>query len=333
MPQDPVDPPLFELDPSLLSAEQQARAEAKRPAALVHALTPEFQGLDESDILTAGFHDLDETEFEDIPEDVVARASAEDLRENLYWRYKRIGRRDEPEVNSMSYPTPEGDYQSVALTPKEYDTLSESLTKLGERVYNRVLARRDEKLSRETGDKNARARGPEDIREANRGAVRAIMSRQAAMEKLLQEKVIPKIELIERFLEMTEGKNVNLARGTRETVSSRFEELRTTVFDDMLDAVAVTRGWSEEMTARAKRVIQKRMYISGELKDRVANFKEMLALAQEYYGCKRALILTKIEDARRYQRGRPEVVADILRIDEIRRREKEAGQLPFDEAE
>jgi len=55
----------------------------------------------------------------------------------------------------------------------------------------------------------------------------------------------------------------------------------------MLDAVAIQRRWTPEMTARARSVIQKRLYISDTPKQRVANFREMLALAQEYYGYKK----------------------------------------------
>jgi hypothetical protein len=300
-------------------SEQSVRTERGRPTALVHILTPEFHGLDQAD-------------FDDIPDEVVARATADELRPSLYWQYVRKGERLKPEVSAFSYRTPEGEYVSVALTPAEYDSASESADKLAQRVFNKVLTQRDEALKKETDDMSARARSDEDIRVAKRGSVRAVMDQQAGMEALLQNGVLPKIDLIEKFIEMTRGNNPNLARGSRQAVSKRFDELRTAVFDDMLDAIALQRGWNGVMTERAKRIIQKRLYMSGHVRERIANFTEMLALAHDYYGYKRALLLTKIEDAKRYQRAHPDVVADIMAIDEERRRTKEAKQLRFEDS-
>jgi hypothetical protein len=320
MTQDTANPPLpFEDEPPLPpEVDVSLRRDLDRPMALVHILTPEFHGFDPGD-------------FADIPDIVVARASAKDLQPSLFWKYVPKGKRQAPEVSAFSYQSAEGEYVSVALTPEEYDSASEGVDKLAQRVFNRVLVQRDVTLRQETGDETARARSEEDLRAAHRGAMRAVMSRQLDMEKLLEESILPKIQLIERFTEMTEGHNFNLARGTKETVSKRFEELRTTVFDDMLDAVALQRNWDEDMATRAKQIIQKRLYISGTVADRVANFKDMLVLAQDYYGYKRALLLTKIQGAKGYQRANPSVVADIMAVDEQRYREKEAKQLRFDD--
>lgn len=323
MPQDPINPSLaFEGDvpPSMQDGSSLTRPESQKPMALVHILTPEFHGFEPE-------------QFDDIPEEVAARASALELQPSLFRPYVRKDKRKEPEVSSFSYRTPDEGLMSVSLTPEEYDTASESVEKLAQRMLSRVLTQRDAALRKETGSESARARSNEDMRVAKRRAVRAVMEQQASMEKLLETGIMPKIELIEKFIEMTEGRNPNLARGTRESVSKRFEELRTTVFDDMLDAVALQRGWKADMTERAKRIIQKRLYVSGSIKDRVANFNEMLSLAHEYYGYKRALILTKIQEARKYQRDNPEVVADIMAVDEERRLEKEAKQLQFEDSQ
>lgn len=311
---------LFEADPSLQGGNLPSNPENSKPTALVHILTPEFHGFGAAD-------------FDDIPDSVVARATADELQTSLYWRYVAKSRRQDPEASAFSYVTPDGEVISVALTPEEYDKASESITMLAGRIYNGVLTQRDKALRRETGNKTARARSGEDIRAANRGAMRAVMNQRTNMEELLEEGIVPKIKLIEKFIEMTEGRNYNLARGNRESVSRRFEDLRTTIFDDMLDAIGLKRGWSEDMTDRAKRIIQKRLYVAGDFKDRIANFKEMLALANDYYGYKRALIMTKIFEAKKYQRQHPEVVADILAVDEERRRAKESEQfqLPTDE--
>lgn len=315
MTQDSDDPALFERDPLLAQSEREPVVRT----ALVHVLTPEFHGLDVA-------------EFAHITDEVVARASAEDLEPSLFWLYVRKDRREKPEVSTFSYITPSNDVMTVALTPAEYTKASDSVEKLAQRRSMDVLATRDRKLQEETGDKTARARSKDDMRAANRGAVRAAMQRQADMEELLAEGIMPKIELIDKFNEMSRGRNQNLARGTRESVSQRFEELRTGVFDDMLDAVALQRGWTEEMTEKAKKIIQKRLYVSGTPKERKANFQEMLELAENYFGHKRALILTKIQEAKKYQHDRPEVVADIMAVDEQRLKAKEAKQLRLDES-
>lgn len=310
----PIDQLPSEADPGLQGGGMPPNPENDKPTALVHILTPEFHGF-------VG------AEFDDIPDTVVARASADELQWSLYWPYVRKSKRQITETSAFSYETPENGFVSIALTPEEYDQASESITKLAERMYNRILARRDEALRIETGDETARARSEDDIRIAKRGTMRGVMARRAKMGTLLEEGILPKIELIGRFIEMTEGHNHNLARGTRESVSSRFETLRTTVFDDMMDVIGLQRGWSEDMTAKAKRIIQKRLYITGTIRDRINNFKEMLALANDYYGHKRALILTKIFEVDQYQRQHPEVVADILAVDEERRRINEVKQL------
>jgi len=59
--------------------------------ALVHILTPEFSWF------------LIRFDFEDIPEEVVARASAEDLHQNLVWNYVPVSLRDRPELSAFSF--------------------------------------------------------------------------------------------------------------------------------------------------------------------------------------------------------------------------------------
>ncbi len=307
------------MPPKPVSVDQEPNPHSREERiGLIHILTPEF-------------HKLDTASFDDIPEEAVAAMSADELQLSLYWQYVKVAmRRREEEVAAFSYPTPKDGIISVALTPDEHDRASESPAKLGERVYRKNLAKRDRALRNETGDKSARARDPEDIRIAKRDSFRAVMRRQTDMEVLLEEDIKPKIVLIDKFVEMSEGSSINLARGTRESVSKRFEELRETIFDDMLDAIALQKDWSDEMTAEAKRVLQKRLYISGDPKNRVANFREMTTLAKDYYGHKLALILTKIADAKKYLRKHPEIVADIKAIDEERRiakAEKAAAQL------
>ncbi len=310
---------LFKTDTVLNpTPEQQVVLNAMRPTALIHILTPEFHGLNPAD-------------FADIRGDTVDKASAADLQPSLFWKYVPKSRRDNPEVAAFSYQSADGDFVTVALTPEEYDTGSESVEKLAQRIFTRVLKQRDEALRKASNNPFARARTDEDIRVARRGGMRAVMERQTDMEDLIEDNIMPKIHLIDRFLEMAEGRNFNLARGGRKVVSERFEELRMTIFDDMLDAVALQKKWTAEQTARAKQIIQKRLYISGSPRERVSNFREMLELARLYYGHKWALMKTKVEDANRYRRANPEVEADVYNVDEFRRHEKQNQQLQFEQ--
>lgn len=57
----------------------------------------------------------------------------------------------------------------------------------------------------------------------------------------------------------------------------------------------------------------------------------MLALANEYYGHKQALIRTRISEANAYVKKQPNVLADIEATDEERRHAREAKQLSLDE--
>ncbi len=301
------------------AAERVAQAEREQRIALVHILTPEFHGLNPGD-------------FDDIPDEVAARASAVDLQPSLMWEYIKARDRDTADAQrAIAYRTPNQGFVSVALTPEEYNAMSTSIEQLANRAFYKVLVSRDRKLQEATNDPMARARSDEDIRVANRGSLRPILKSQADMQDLLDTKIVPKIQLIERFTEMTKGRNSNLSRGTRESVSQRFDSLRTTVFDDMLDVIGLQRNWSVDMTERAKRIIQKRLYINGTNAERVANFKDMLALANEYYGHKQALIRTRISEANAYVKKQPNVLADIEATDEERRHAREAKQLSLDE--
>lgn len=301
---------------------QTAQLEQERRIGLVHVLRPEFHGLNPDD-------------FNDISEEVVERASASELQSSLLWEYIKVGDRDRSEESptAIAYRTPHQGFMSVALTPEEYDAMSTSIEKLANRAFTKVLVSRDQKLQEASGDPMARARSEEDIRVANRGALRPVLKSRDEMQRLLETGILPKIELISRFSEMTQGRNPNLARGTRESVSARFDELRGTIFDDMLDVIGLQRQWTPDMTKRAKRIIQKRLYISGSGAQRVRNFKEMLALADHYYGHKRALVQTRIYEADKYIYEREDILADIISVDDERQQAKTAKQLSLDEDE
>jgi hypothetical protein len=270
--------------------------------ALVHVLTPEFQGLDPSD-------------FSDVSRDQVEKASPAALRGYLL-DVPNDGR------SVVSYKAPESEqWIRMSVTPLEFGLFSRHVDMLAKTAFNGVLASRDEKLRQESGNPAALARTDEDLAAANRASVRQVRSKQEKMETYLETDILPRVELIEKFQEMI--KNRNLARGTADTVRERFEYLRTYVFGDMLDAIGNQRQWSARQAEIAKQVIQVRLYLDSDPRRRVENFRGMVGLAEEYYGRKRALVLGRIAESDRYMRRHPEAVSDVEAKD--RERSEENG--------
>ncbi len=281
--------------------------------ALVHVLTPEFHG-------------LDPVEFTDIPEVLVDKAGPDELRKFLL--VTNTGQDNSSKTNpnmpgksTVSYqPADRNDaWVRLALTPVEYGLFSRHVSMLGRSAYNGVLAARDKKLRQETGDRAAKARHDDDIAAANRAAVRQVAGKAPAMESYLQDEILPRLEVTKKFLEMT--KNRNLSRGTHQTVKDRFEHMRLYVFGDMLDAIGNNKQWSEDQAERAVRIIQKRLYIDGSPAQRVTNFRAMLELAHEYYGHKRAFVLTRVAETKKYLHDNQDAVYDAAAKDIERARE------------
>lgn len=293
--------PSFEGMPEPVADPSEARRGHR--VALVHILTPEFQGINPVD-------------FDDIPPEVVAKASPEALRSSLL-DTKNDGR------SVVSYQSPESGRKWIrmSVTPKEFGIFSRHVDMLANSAFNGVLATRDTKLQKETDNPAAKARTNKDIATARRGAVRQVMSKQLKMESYLETDILPRVEVISKFLEMSA--NSNLSRGTQDTVRERFEMLRLYVFGDMLDAIGNQKQWTAEQAERAVRILQKRLYLEPDSTKRVANFEGMLLLADEYYGRKRALVLGRITESRLYLRKNSDAVDDVLATDAVRREEKE----------
>lgn len=310
MPKHPKDPQLpFEQDPANPAEAVLERGEQAKPTALVHILTPEFQGLDASD-------------FSDISAESVDSASPELIKKYLF-----DSRLDGDNVVRYQSADREGNWLSIAVNPEHFNLFSRHVPMLARTAINRVLESKDRAQRESTGEQGVRARTSQDIREANRAAVRAIMQKEEGMESYLVNELEPRAVLVSRFMEMTRGKNPNLARGKQEAVRERFENLRVFVFGDMLDAMRGTRGWDEQKTLRAERIIQKRLYIVGSSKDRVKNFEDMLKLAEEYYGNVRALVLGRLAEVHKYYRQHLDVVNDVVETDRQRFEEKQQKQL------
>ena len=290
---------LFELEPP------RSRHEQDDPTALVHILTPEFQGLNPED-------------YADISDSSLQAAASGNIRKYLFdisldgknvVRYRAVEHQDK--------------WLSIAVNPEHFNLFSRHVPMLARTAINRVLEAKDKALRLETGNPGARARSDQDLKESERAAVRTLMGKEERMEQYLATELEPRLELVGKFLEMTQGKNANLARGSRKAVRERFEHLRTFVFGDILDAIGGQREWSEETAKKAEMIIQKRLYIDGTSRDRVANLEEMLRLAEEYYGNVRALVLGRLAEVHKYYRKHPEAVADVDKVDKKRREEKE----------
>lgn len=286
---------------------------AREPrVALVHVLTPEFHGLTPED-------------FADIDPAVVERASAAEIRASLLdtsTKEDDHSRLQSPQSMSGSvvgYRSPEG-WSRLSLTPKEYGLFSRYVGMLARTAFNRTLDSRDKKLQEETGDPSARARTDEDLAAANRSSIRNIKGKLPKMEGYIVTDILPRIETIDRFIEMTKNRNLN--RGSHDTVHAHFEHLRVYVFGDMLDAVGNQRGWTAKQSAQAERILQRKLYIEGSPAERIQNFKGMLDVAKEYYGHKYAFVLTRIAETHKYLRDNPVVVADVTAKDEERAREQ-----------
>jgi hypothetical protein len=284
------------MTPRLPEPEVATSNEHERRIALVHVLTPEFQKLDVED-------------FADLPEDQIRKATPEILRKSLI---------DIPNEGAsvLGYRTPEEGWVNLSVTPKEFGLFSRHIPMLAKAAFNGVLHVRDKKLREETGDPSAKARSDDDIRAANRASVRQVMSKRIKMEAYLEQDMLPRVDIINKFSEML--KHTNLARGTEETVRKRFEELRLFVFGDMLDAIGNQRKWSPRQAEMAVRILQAKMYLDPLPRRRVNNFRGMVGLADEYYGHKRALVLGRIAESNKFIHSNPEVLAEIEALDRER---------------
>lgn len=298
--------------PNNVSETEPIPRTPEQRVALVHVLTPEFQALDPAD-------------FADIHDEVVERASPAALRASLIdsgdRRTPPLRNKDDSGKSVVSYESGEHGLRWVhlSLTPKEFGLFSRHVDMLARTAFNQTLDRRDAKVQKETGDPAAKARTDEDIAAANRASVRQVRGKVPRMQAYMDEELVPRIETVEKFIEMTKHRNLN--RGSHETVQAHFEHLRKYVFGDMLDAVGNQRKWTARQAAKAERVLQRRLYIDGRPADRVQNFSAMLELAREYYGHKRAFVLTRIAETNQYLAKNSEAVQDAAEKDAERARE------------
>lgn len=263
--------------------------------ALVHVLTSEFQGIDPKD-------------FEDIPDNFIPYVHPDSLRPSLL--------EAEDGETAISYRTYEGSWKRIAVTPEEFGLLARHVPMLAKTAINGVLATRDKKLQEETGNPYAKARTDADLAASKRAAMRQVLDKGVRMRTYLHDELQPRIALIDQFKEMAQHKT--LARGSYKSVSERVERLRYKVFGDMLDAVGNQRDWTEEQSKLAERTLQKKLYLDPDKMRRVKSFKSLLELADEYYGHKQALVLSRMAEVESYRRKHPEVYQNMLATDAAR---------------
>jgi hypothetical protein len=184
----------------------------------------------------------------------------------------------------------------IAVTPREYKLLARHIPALARTALNTTL------------DAPSRAVDPfEDVNQAaaERSGSHAVEAKLTAMQALLERSIEPRRKLINDFLEMASYPNLN--RGNRITVMNHFEQLRITVFGEMLLAVGNQRKWTRGSgkPERAEQAILTRLYIAGSPAERAQNFRGMVQLSDEYYGHKWALVKSRIKEAGDYLRDNP----------------------------
>jgi len=238
--------------------------------ALVHILTPEYLGIRAE-------------EYDDITPDMIKWATAEHFRPALI-----NPQTDRP--NTATYkPAGEPGYARIALTPEEFIMIPHSLAMLGNRAYSGTLKARPQ-----------RAHFSADVAAAERARVHAAESKLAKMQPYFDNVLSHRVEVTEKFIEMTQYPNLN--RGNRETVRMRFNGLQLHVLGDMFTAIRVQKDWTEEQADLALRSFVKRIALDPVASRRPANLREILGLAHEYYGHKRALFATKIWETKKFIR-------------------------------
>lgn len=286
---------------------QRANSGRELHPALVHVLTAEFQLVDPDNL-------------NGIPDRYIPYSHPDALRASLLDVPPLDPTRNHAVISYQS--AGEQQWRHLTVTSAEFTLFARHVPMLAESAIQGVLNSRDKKLQKDTGDETVRARSPEDWAAARRSAMRQVMEKQSGMQQHLDQELLPRIKIIHQFTEMTEYPR--LARGTSQSVRRRVDYLRDYVFGDMLEAVGNLREWDNEKRALAVRTLQKRLYLDPDKHRRVINFGALLALADEYYGHKQALVRGRIAEANQYIRKRPDVRADILLTDASRAKENHA---------
>lgn len=238
--------------------------------ALVHVLTPEFLGLDQA-------------EFTDVTSEMTELATAG------YFCQSLIDVDRHGPASAFYQPAGKREGLWLALTPEEFKMIPHSIAMIGKTAYSGTLAARSERASF-GADKSS----------AERSRLHAAKAKLQRLEPYLENAIEHRLELTGKFKEM--AKYPNLARGDQIGVRMRFNGLRSFVIGDMFRAIRVQKGWDAPQAELAAKSVVKRLALDGTAGQRALALNEVLDLAEEYYGHKRALFKTKIWETKKYIR-------------------------------
>lgn len=249
----------------------------RRPG-LIHLLTPESAGIPPN-------------EFSDITPEMNAFAEPTLLRQSLIFDRPTKGR------SIVSFrPASDRRFDRVylALNPEDYNGVARSVDALGRTAINKTLEAypKDERATDEVQGKAARS-----ALHTVDGKLKNLIERTEVLEG--------RRHVISTFQEMARPHNRNLNRGP--TIPSRFNELMSTIVDDVVAAVANQREYNEHGTELMRKTITNRLFVEGNFQDRADYFAKLLELADEYYGYCVALYKTRIHESKIYLRNGGEV--------------------------
>jgi hypothetical protein len=222
---------------------------------LARALEPSYYGLDPSD-------------YSDIKDEMRIAASPNQLVKSLV---------DVPGGSpaAVSYmPGGSNRFGYIALTPDEYSLIIRNVDSFSKAIHNTTLA------ARPIGDAHTDA--------ANSSVDQALEIKQKSIEAYIQETLIPWNKLIGSFAVAAQNPGLSLM-GSELSMRLKLETFKTTIVGNMLDALKVQRGWSEDQYHLAEKTIEARIFIDRENNQHIKYFAGMVALSRYYIGHKTVL--------------------------------------------
>jgi len=238
--------------------------------ALARALRPEYIGIRPED-------------YADITPDMVEMASADSFRRSLI----DVGRSSPA---TLPYMAPRARRPLfVAVTSAEFTLLSGNLTMLGERAVKRT----------ETARQQAAGLSQSDYAATQRSGAHAVESRVAVMERYLAQELLPENDLIAKFREA--ARYPGRSRLSDEAAMRMgLTTVREQVFGKIFEALRAQRHWSPEQEDRARRAVERRLFIDRFNNQHINRFDAMLALAEERNGYLHAITRHRIHQAKKY---------------------------------
>lgn len=235
---------------------------------LARTLTPEYLGIDPFD-------------YGDITDRMRAAAEPEQLILGLV----DVPKPSPGSTSAVSY-WPGGAARSVniAVVPGEYRLLVRGPDAFSNAVRNTTLQ------SRPIGDTHANA--------AERSVKHAHVTKFEAQNNYLHGTLEPWKGLLAQFRKAAKHPGLSLM-GNEISMRTKFETLRSGVFENMFEALRVQRGWDDRQMDFARRTVEARMVIDREHNQHLQYFAGFVAMSQEYFGHKSALFMDRAYRSRR----------------------------------